>query len=143
MWMPDHIPMVRCRLDGGEDGRMATLRYIPLAEFDLWQHLMETRHHRHVTVEEVSLWVSEEAAWWDEGVLADELQPVLRVQFERPGPNGVPVPVERFFPAETYPQAREALLSHFIEVSRLEGLASTPGYFVPKSRQPSAVPRIA
>src|SRR6266581_1217571 len=104
------VPMVRCRLDGDES--VATLRYIPLAEFELWRHLMETKHGRSIAVEQVSLWVPEETAWWNSGYGADDLEPVLRVSFERPGSNGVPVPVERFFPAETYPRAQEALLAH-------------------------------
>jgi len=108
-----------------------TLRYIPLAEFELWQHLMESRHGRGVTVEEVSLWVSEQAAWWNSGFAAENLVPVLRVRFERPGPNGVLVPIERFFPAETYPQAQEALLRHFEGASRPRNLFATPGYFLP------------
>lgn len=128
--------MVRCHLDGdGEEGAWATLRYIPLAEFELWQHLMVTRHQRAVTVEQVSLWISEEAACWNSGYAADELEPVVCVRFQRPGPQGVPVSIERFFPAETYPQAQEALLSHFQEPTRMPQLAATPGYFVPPTRR--------
>ncbi len=123
--------MVRCRLDGPDQEAPSALRYIPLAEFDLWQYLMETRHGRGVTVEEVSLWVSEQSAWWNSGFTPDALEPVLRVRLERSGPNGVPIPVERFFPAETYPQAQEALLGHFEGAHR--NLQATPGYFVPAS----------
>jgi hypothetical protein len=126
----EQIPMVRCRLDGEVD-EMACVRYVPLAEFELWQHLMKTRHLRTVTVEEISLWVAEDAAWWNSGYAADDLEAVVRVRFERSGPNEVPIPVERFFPAETYPQAQEALLSHFQGATPIRALAATPGYFVP------------
>lgn len=129
MGVLDRIPMVRCRLDGAQ-GEATALRFIPLAEFGLWRHLMETRHRRRVMVEAVSIWVPEEAALWNSGFSADELEPVLRVRFERPGPGGVAVPVERFFPAETYPQAQEALLSHFDAASSPQRLDATPGYFV-------------
>ena len=129
--------MVRCRLDG--DAAAGAVRYIPLAEFELWRHLMETRHGRSIGVEQISLWVSEEAAWWNSGYAADELEPVLRIYFERPGPNGIPIPVERFFPAETYPQAQEALLSHFHGVSPLHDVVATPGYFVPDERKMALV----
>jgi hypothetical protein len=125
------IPLVRCRLDGPEAGLASSLRYVPLAEFDLWKHLMETRHHRRVEVETVSVWIPEDPARWNSGFEAEELEPVLRVRLEVPGPLGVPTPVERYFPAETYPQAQEALLSHYGGVSRARRLVATPGYFVP------------
>jgi hypothetical protein len=127
----DPIPLVRCRLSGPDEGEPSGLRYIPLAEFGLWRYLMESRHGRRVTVEAVSIWVSEEAARWNSGFAAEDLEPVLRVRFEMPGPFGVSVPMERFFPAETYPVAQEALLSHFGSDLRPRGLAATPGYFVP------------
>ena len=52
---------------------------------------------------------------------------------ELPGPNGVPVPIERFFPAETYPEAQEALLSHYENPERVVAI---PGYFVPAAGRP-------
>lgn len=128
MRVPDRVPMVRCRLDGKQE--LAALRYVPMAEFGLWQYLMENRHRRQVSVDQVSIWIPEEAASWNSGFEADELEPVLRIRFEKAGPGGLAVPVERYFPAETYPEAQEALLHHFedVPVSRIE---ATPGYFVP------------
>jgi hypothetical protein len=128
MSSPDRIPMVRCRLDGGQE--FSDLRYVPLSEFGLWQYLMETKHHRRVLVEQVSIWVPEDGSAVGAGFEADELQPVLRVRFDRPVTNGLAVPVERYFPVETYPEAQEALLHHFEGVP-VEHLRSTPGYFVP------------
>jgi hypothetical protein len=123
----ENIPVVRCRLSGTAEGR----RYIPLSEFGLWQNLMESRHQRRVTVEEVSVWIPEELAWWQPGVSADDLEPVIRLRFELPGVHGAPVPVERFFPAETYSVALKSLLAHY---ERGEGrprrIRSTPGYFI-------------
>jgi hypothetical protein len=49
--------------------------------------------------------------------------------FEKAGPGGVRVPVERFFPAETFPEAKAALLSHFDARCRWT-LDARPGYFV-------------
>jgi hypothetical protein len=120
--------MVRCRLDGSP--QFAALRYVPLAEFGLWQYLMENRHNRRVAVEQVSVWVPEDASQWNSGFEPDELEPVLRVRFEKPGPNGLGVPVERFFPAETYPEAQEALLHHYEGVP-VSPVQATPGYFIP------------
>lgn len=130
------VPLVRCHLSGPQGGP-PSLRYVPLAEFGLWQHLMETRHRRRVRVESVSLWISEDPFRWSWGFEAEDLEPVLRVRLEIPGPLGKPVPIERFFPAETYPEAQEALLSHFGR-SAPPGLLATPGYFV-LSRPQSAV----
>lgn len=129
------IPIVRCRLSGEYEEATANLRYVPLAEFGLWKFLMETRHHRQVSVESVSIWIAEDAARWNSGFQAEDLEPVLRVRLDVSGPNGVCIPVERYFPAETYPLAQEALLRHFVGPSKPERMVATPGYFVPASSQ--------
>jgi hypothetical protein len=123
------VAMVRCHLDGNDEDSIRERRYVPAAEFDLWRYFMETRHERVVTVDEVSMWVAESAEIWDEVIDADALEPVLRVQFEKPGPEGTLVPVVRFFPTETYPQAKAALLAHFDARCRWT-VQATPGYFV-------------
>jgi hypothetical protein len=125
------VPLVRCRLSGLPDPTaVAGLRYIPLSEFGLWKHLMETRHHREVKIEAVSVWIAEDAARWNSGFAAEDLEPVLRVRLDVEASGGLRVPVERYFPAETYPLAQEALLAHF-EGRGPERVVATPGYFVP------------
>ena len=119
--------MIRCRLDARDDA--SEVRYVPAAEFDLWSHYMASRHERRVEVDDVSVWVPENAAVWDEGIDADRLQPVVRVRFHKPGPRGVPVPVVRFLPTETYPDARAALFGHFDMHCRWTA-ETTPGYFI-------------
>jgi len=94
---------------------------------------METRHSREVSVESISVWVAEDPARWNSGFAAEDLEPVLRVRLDIKGPDGVAVPVERFFPAETYPEAQEALLKHYEEPQHL---VATPGYFVPTAGPP-------
>jgi hypothetical protein len=133
MVQSDAVPLVRCRLDGPEDEPSISLRYVPLAEFDLWQYLMEERHRRKVTIETISVWIPDLAARGMGILPADVLEPVFRVRLERPGPQGAMVPVERFFAAETYPLARETLLSH---VRGLRHLRATPGYFVTEQSAP-------
>jgi hypothetical protein len=135
----EHVPIVRCRLNGVVSE--ATRRYIPLSEFGLWQNLMQSRHQRSVMVEEVSVWIPEEAAWWSSGVTSEDLEPVIRLRFEIPGPQGAPVPVERFFPAETYSLALRSLLTHYEEGQvKPRHIRSTPGYFV---HSDGAVPELA
>ena len=119
--------MVRCRLDASE--QKAELRYIPAAEFELWRHLMESKHSRSVAVEDVSVWVAERPGVWDEGIDADQLKTVMRIRFEKPGPQGTVVPVTRYFPTETYPEAKAALLAHF-DLRCRWSVEVTPGYFV-------------
>jgi hypothetical protein len=139
----ERVALVRCRLDGPEAELASAVRFVPLSEFELWRFLMETRHRRRVTVEAVSVWMAEESAAWNSGFAPEDLEPVLRVRLELPGPHGVPVPVERFFPAETYPRAQEALLSH-IPGGCGASVTATPGYFLPAERQlPSPVASVA
>jgi hypothetical protein len=101
---------------------------------------METRHHRQVSVETVSVWIAEDAARWNSGFAAEDLEPVLRVRLEVPDAGGVCVPIERYFPAETYPVAQEALLRHFEGPKAPERVVATPGYFVPSSGREVALP---
>jgi hypothetical protein len=123
------VPIVRCRLGPGEDPTQ-TLRYVRLGEFELWRYMMETRHRREVVVEEASLWVPEDASLLTTSIGDPELcDAVVRIQFDVPGSHGFPVPVERFLPAETFPEAQAALLSHFESAYR--GVTATAGYFVP------------
>ncbi len=124
------VPMVRCHLEGGDNDPALALRYVPSAEFELWRHFMETRHARTVIVEDVSVWVPEAPEAWSEDLDPEALQPVLRVRFERSGPQGMVVPVERFLAAETYPRAKAALLAQS-DPSCGQRLEATPGYFVP------------
>ncbi len=125
------VPLVRCRLDDGACGPDAQ-RYVPLGEFDLWRHLMETRHGRVVTIEQVSVWLPENPGLWNSGFLPDELEPVVRLRLRWPGRYDVATPVERFFPAETYPRAQQALLSHLPPGAGVGDLQTTAGYFVPE-----------
>jgi hypothetical protein len=99
---------------------------------------METRHERTVTVDEVSVWVAETPEVWSEDLDADVLQPVLRVRFEKPGPQGTVVPVERFLAAEVYPRAKAALLAR-TDPRCGRTLEATPGYFVPAESRRSAL----
>ena len=105
--------MVRCHLEPGDDPAR-TLRFIPLGEFELWRFLMETRHKRSIRVEDVSFWVPEDASLLRlHRRPGGRARPVLRIRFEARSAYGVPIPVDRFLPAETYPEAQAALLSHF------------------------------
>lgn len=128
------LPMVRCRLDNSLDS--TNLRYVPAAEFDLWRNLMMTQHNRPVVVDEVSVWVPDTPKVWNAEVDADRLEPVLRVRFQRPLPEHEKtlVPVVRFMPIETYPEAKEALLAHFDENCQ-RTVEETPGYFVTMSSE--------
>lgn len=129
--------MVRCRLDGPEEPNARLVRYVPLGEFGLWKNLMELRHGRQVTVDGVSQWVPEEAFLQEaEELPSDDLEPVLRVTFDCLAPGGPPVPVQRFFPVETYPEALDALLSHYLGVRKV---VATPGYFVVVTRSTASV----
>jgi hypothetical protein len=132
--MDTPVAMVRCRLDGSE--RPSELRYIPAAEFELWRHLMVTRHDRTVLVDEVSVWVPERADVAVEGLDPNCLEAVARVRFETAGPQGTRVPVARFLPVDTLPESRAALLAHFDARSRWT-VETTAGYFLserPRSR---------
>lgn len=122
--------MARCRLDGPDPGIPNSLRFVPLSEFDLWRHLMETRHGRRVLLESISVWMPEGPDLNEHSLDVEDLEPVVRVRFDRRGPLGSAVPVERFFPAETYPLARAALLSHLPPGQPVTEVQVSPGYFV-------------
>jgi hypothetical protein len=124
----DAVRLVRCRLDTGDAGP-DSVRYVPVGEFGLWRHLMEGRHGRTVDIEAVSAWIPEPQAWEESAVSADALTPVIRVQLDV-GADWGAERVERFFPAETYPAAVRALLTHYTGRRRPFGRVVTPGYFL-------------
>ena len=126
------LAMVRCRLDGSLDS--SNLRYVPAAQFDLWKQFMSSHHGRFVIVDEVSTWVPESPDILKSDIDLDHLEPVVRVAFDRdPAEPEASVPVVRFLPYDTYPEARAALLGHFDE-SCQDTLEETPGYFVSSER---------
>ncbi len=138
------MPLVRCRLGDAEARPDHVQRYVPLAEYGLWKYLMETRHRKRVILEAVSVWVPEEPALWNSGFSAEDLEPVLRIQFTVRGPLGALVPVERYVPALGYPRAQEALLLHYARGSGPRDIKATAGYFLPLSRSADATePSIA
>lgn len=124
------VPLIRCQLDG--TGSSSEARFVPAAEFDLWRHLMKTKHARNVSIDEVSVWVPDASELLGSEPDAEALEPVLRVRFDKPGPGGAVVPVERYLPAETYPQAKAALLAHF-DPRCWWDVEVTPGYFLASS----------
>jgi hypothetical protein len=131
------VPIVRCRLDARQ-ATTAALRYIPLVEFELWRHFMQTRHRRRVSVEAVTIWLPEQGLLWEAGFSPEDLEPVLRLHLDLPGPHGVTIPVERYLPAETYPKAREALLEHYESRGLRRAPTATPGYVIPaQARKPA------
>ena len=127
--------MVRCHMGPGDDPSQ-TLRYVPLGEFELWRFMMETRHRRTITVDDVSLWVPEDASLLTSIADPELCEPVLRIEFDARSPYGVPVPVQRFLSAETYPEAQAALLAHFESAYRV--VTATAGYFVPRAARVAA-----
>ena len=66
----------------------------------------------------------------------EALQPVLRVRFEKPGPQGIVGAGRALLPGRDLPEAQEALLATSIRAAA-GALEATPGYFVP-GRAPGA-----
>ncbi len=126
--------MARCQLAGrGAEDRGRTVRYVPLAELGLWLYLMWNRHRRRAWVERISYWLPEDPALWNSGYSEQGLDPVLRIRFEAMTEQGVVLPVERFIAAFSYPEAQEALLSHYPQGVRAP-IEATAGYFVAEDR---------
>src|SRR5688500_18087444 len=92
------VAMVRCRLEGGQG--TPELRYVAAGEYDLWRHLTTNKYARAVETLEVSVWVPEKPDVFDEGMDVDHLLPVVRIRFDKPGPQNTLIPVVRYFPAE-------------------------------------------
>jgi hypothetical protein len=133
MAQKERIPMVHCRLDPPSVGETESVRYVQLSEFGLWKHLMESRHGRRVTVLSASVWISENPTEWNSGYMPGDLEPVVRLRFETNDSQGLPIHIERFFPALHYPRVQEALLRHYPDLTSGRGYLVTPGYFVPRS----------
>jgi hypothetical protein len=130
----ERVPMVRCHVEPGEDPSR-TVRYVPLEEFALWRYLMETRHKRAIRVEDVSVWVPDDASLLGAIEDPEQCEPVLRIDFQARGEHGVPVPVQRYLGVERYPEAQQKLLAHFDAANGV--ITATAGYFVPRAACPA------
>lgn len=107
--------LVRCeiRRPGGEE---ASVRFVPLEIFGLWEYLMRTKHQFDVASNVASLWIDVEenpdAAYGENSY--DRVTEVTLLRYsERDGMFGK---VNRYFPTEDYPRLKSLLLKHYESV---------------------------
>ena len=95
----------------------ATVRFVPLEIFGLWEFLMRNKHRFEVTRSVASLWIdveeTPEAAYGE-----NQYERVTEVQLLRYSEqDGMFSRVSRYFPTSEYPVLKELLLRHYASVS--------------------------
>ena len=133
--------LVRCQVRPREGAGKETTRYIPLEIFDLWEHLMASRHGFDVEAARASLWLDME----DSPEAAYEEQTFDRVTeitlFVYSGRDDMFTRVCRYFPSEEITQVREILLSHYRDRGgRVQPqVRERPGIYIHRDPTPAEV----
>ena len=109
--------LVRCEIRRSEAAEDATVRYVPLEIFGLWEFLMRNKHRFEVRRSVASLWIdvdeTPEAAYGE-----NQYERVTEVELLRYSDrDGMFSRVSRYFPTVEYPQLKELLLRHYESVS--------------------------
>ncbi|MGD9141412.1 MAG: hypothetical protein PVJ42_07715 [bacterium] len=108
--------VVRCRVSkNGSGPPVESTRYVPLDVYDLWKHLMVTRHGFEILEEQVSLWFDIDG---DPHVSYSDAdyERVMRLSlWVYSDSDRMFRKVVRYFPEGDYPDIRTAFLSHYEE----------------------------
>ena len=123
--------MVRCRLDGPDDDPARALRYVPLAEFELWRYLMETRHAPRSPSRTSRSGCPRTRRCWTSAIVDPEAASRCCASASRGRARRARrCPSSASSPRRPIREAQEALLAHF-ESGLRAALTRPPGYFVP------------
>ena len=109
--------LVRCEIRRSDAADDATVRYVPLEIFGLWEFLMRNKHRFEVRRSVASLWIdvdeTPEAAYGE-----NQYERVTEVELLRYSDrDGMFSRVSRYFPTAEYPQLKALLLHHYESVS--------------------------
>jgi hypothetical protein len=109
--------LVRCEIRKPGSTGEATVRFVPLEIFGLWEFLMRNKHRFEVTRSVASLWFdvdeTPEVAYGE-----NQYERVTEVQLVRySSQDGMFSRVSRYFPTPEYPILKEMLLRHYESVS--------------------------
>jgi len=109
--------LVQCEIRRPDSIADATVRYVPLEIFGLWEFLMRTKHRFEVARSVASLWIdvdeAPEAAYGE-----NQYERVTEVELLRYSePDGMFSRVSRYFPTTETRMLREMLLRHYESVS--------------------------
>jgi hypothetical protein len=109
--------LVRCEIRRQDSVADATVRYVPLEIFGLWEFLMRTKHRFEVARSVASLWIdvdeTPEAAYGE-----NQYERVTEVELLRYSEqDGMFSRVNRYFPTTETRVLREMLLRHYESVS--------------------------
>ncbi|MFH0925858.1 MAG: hypothetical protein V1872_09585 [bacterium] len=115
------INIVRIVVSNGEGKHsINTIRYVPLAEYDLWKFLMIHKHNFFIKDEESTIWIDEEEYERKRGFYPSKnLEFVNRVvTYLYSKKDNMLFPVTRFFPKKDYENIKKTFLSHLTESSK-------------------------
>lgn len=110
--------LVRCEIQRPDaPSRDATVRYVPLEIFGLWEFLMRTKHRFEVTRSVASLWIDVDEAP-ETAYGENQYEHVTEVDLLRYSErDGMFSRVSRYFPTKDYPVLKELLLRHYASAS--------------------------
>jgi hypothetical protein len=108
--------VVRCRVcKNGSGPPVESTRYVPLDVYDLWKHMMASRHGFEIVEEQVSLWFDIDGdphVSYSDADYEKVMRLSLWVYSDR---DRMFRKVVRYFPEGDYPDIKPAFLSHYEE----------------------------
>jgi hypothetical protein len=109
--------LVRCEIRRPDSSGEATVRYVPLEIYGLWEFLMRTKHRFEITRSVASLWIdvdeTPEVAYGE-----NQYEDVTEVELLRYSESdGMFSRVSRYFPTKETDSLKELLLRHYASAS--------------------------
>lgn len=136
-----HPRLIRCTVHGDQD----TVRYVDLAQFRLWEYMMQHRHNLAVSGHALCLWLGEETFMRNAGPFshAGDLVDVDRIRITVFDPDHHYLfDIQRYVPTEDSDTVSDILLSHLpANLTRQQDydLDITHGYCVERRLDPKAL----
>ena len=111
------------------------IRFIPLSEYKLWEHLLKERHRIEVIKKQTMLWISKEEYSMNKGIYSKmSKENVIKITlylFSKEEEEEMLIPVIRFLSEEEYPKIKPIFLSHY-QGQNIERIIEEEGYCISK-----------
>ena len=124
------MKLVKCVVKNLETQKQQT-RFIPLLEFNLWEHLLRNKHKIEVVEKQTIIWVDKEEYERKKNIYSkffqEEVMKITLYLFSKE--EEMLIPVIRFLSKEDYPELKAILLSHY-QGQDTENLVEEEGYCV-------------
>ena len=124
------MKLVKCEVKNPISQKIQ-VRYIPLSEFELWEHLLKERHKIEVLNKRTMIWVDTKEYENNKGIYSRFFQEgVTKITlYLASKEDEMFIPVIRFLPKDNYQQLKSILLSHY-QGQEIENIIEEDGHYI-------------